>query len=468
MSDRETRLAESLTALAPAGGGDWSDVVARSNAIGSAQHRRRVLTIAIAFAAFLVCTGTTLAVGNQLFGWFRVSTPSGWFKVETAKSKAPATKGTLAYIAGQTLYRPHKRPQRLAYPLRPMFSDDNLVVSSPDGRYIVYQAVRSQRKEPGPSFVPPSVVPMLYVHDTIARREKLLARGAMSAAWNRDGRIAYFKADHERYEERNGSYVGQVVVQTLDGTPTVWTRRAARYRVLAWARGELLVEVVLCYLANCRNTPASGVYALKPSGRLRPLHLATVAALSPDGRYALGHGNIPNADRYSPIVRLVRIDTGRTVTTLNPTRLLRRAVKGPRNGGMSVLGYASWRGSEIVGSLFGGDHGLLAIFRRRGQTLEHESNFRLPARIGRRLRYAPSFGAPFFSGPANERIVVTVHADYENFLVVLVCSRATRSCVRGKPFARASLWSRQHTAFDLVDNPSRPLADPRSAGAGSP
>jgi hypothetical protein len=453
MSDRETRLAESLTALAPAGGGDWSDVVARSNAIGSAQHRRRL--IAIAFATFLVCTGTTLAIGNQLFGWFRVSTPPGWFSVETAKSKAPATKGTLAYIAGQTLYRPHKRPQRLAYPLGGGIDYGSKVVPSPDGRYVVYQTMRSD-------------TPMLYVHDTIASRERLLARGAQSVAWSRDGRIAYFKADHERYEERNGSYVGRVVVQTLDGTPTVWTRRAARYRVLAWARGELLVEVVLCYLANCRNTPASGVYALKPSGRLRPLHLATVAALSPDGRYALGHGNIPNADRYSPIVRLVRIDTGRTVTTLNPTRLLRRAVKGPRNGGMSVLGYASWRGSEIVGSLFGGDHGLLAIFRRRGQTLEHESNFRLPARIGRRLRYAPSFGAPFFSGPANERIVVTVHADYENFLVVLVCSRATRSCVRGKPFARASLWSRQHTAFDLVDNPSRPLADPRSAGAGSP
>ena len=211
MSDMDTRLAESLSALAPAGDGDWADVVTRSGAIGSTQHRRRL--IAIAFATFLVCTGTTLAIGNQFFGWFRVSTPSGWFKVETAKSKAPATKGTLAYIAGRTLFQPHKRPQRLAYPLRPVFRNDSLAVSSPDGSYVVYQAVRTHSRE--------HVVftPKLYVHDTIAKREKLLASGTMSSAWSRDGRIAYFKADRERFGGPI-AYIGQVMVQTLEGTPT--------------------------------------------------------------------------------------------------------------------------------------------------------------------------------------------------------------------------------------------------------
>ena len=159
MSDRDARLTESLTALVPAGGGDWGDVVTRSDAIGSAQHRRRLITIAVVFAASLICTGTTLALGNQLFGWFRVSTPSGWFKVETAKSKAPATRGLLAYVAGQTLFRPNKPPQRLAYQPTGGLNCNPLAIPSPDGRYVLYQTGISRRSS--------TPMPVSYTHLTL-------------------------------------------------------------------------------------------------------------------------------------------------------------------------------------------------------------------------------------------------------------------------------------------------------------
>lgn len=451
MSDEDARFAESLKALAPAGGGDWSDVVTRSNAIGSAQRRRRLITIAVVFAAFLVATGTTLGIGSRVFDWFSASTPPGWFSVETSKSKAPATKGALAYVAGQTLYRPHKRPQRLAYPLRPMFSGDDLVVSSPNGRYIVYQAVRSERKEPRLGQI--SSIPMLYVHDTIARREKLLARGAMSAAWNRDGRIAYFKADRERYGDRLAGYIGHVLVQKLNGAPTVWTRHAARYEVLAWARGELIVRVDECLDLNCPLRPDAAAYALEHGGKLRPLHLETVTALSPDGRYAFGPVPVGHDD-FSPLLRLVRIDTGKIVTTIDPTRSFRHAIPGLKSENTPVsLGSPSWRRSEIVCGLTWDNHTRLAIFRLRSHRLVLESIFRARVRGVPKTQYGLGFDVPLFTGPANERIVVTVSGGKNGrvFSGVLVCSRPKRSCVfTGQSFS--------YGAFNVVRNQSRPLA----------
>jgi hypothetical protein len=437
-------------------------VIARSDVIGSAQHRRRLITIAVVFAASLICTGTTLAIGNQLFGWFRVSTPSGWFSVETFKSKAPATRGELAYVAKQTLYRPRKRPQRFAYSLRSLFYDDNLVVSSPDGRYIVYQTVLSERQEP--KLGQTSAVPTLYVHDTIAQREKLLARGAMSAAWSEDGRIAYFKADHERYGNRLTGYVGQVVVQTLDGAPTAWTRRAARYEVLAWARGELIVRVDECLDLKCPLKPDVGAYALARDGKLRPLHLKTVTALSPDGRYAFGPVPVGH-DEFSPLLRLVRIDTGKIVTTVDPSRSYRRATPGlkPEPGlklkDMPISpGFASWRGSEIVCEYASGNYSRLLIFRLLGDRLVLKSIFRAPAGMVPKRKYQPAFvGVPFLIGPGNARIIATVDAvgsnDRKGFSAVLVCTRAKHSCVLGELFSYGSPWR----TFSVVRNQSRPL-----------
>jgi|GEM_PF-2777843 len=488
MSDRDARLTESLTALAPAGGGDWADVVTRSDAIGSAQHRRRLITIAVVFAASLICTGTTLALGNQLFGWFRVSTPSGWFKVETAKSKAPATRGLLAYVAGQTLFRPNKPPQRLAYQPTGGLNCNPLAIPSPDGRYVLYQTGISRR----------SSTPMLYVHDTIRSREKLLARSAQSAAWSKDGRIAYFKATNERYVEGRG-YAGQIVVQTLEGEPTAWTRKAAEYQALAWARDELIVDVVWgCNLGGCdKDAPDSGIYALNRSGRLRFLNLVTLSALSADGRYALGGFGFRGSDRGPVGTVIVRIDTGRVVAKLKPTPELRHLAPGAR---FNVYNFhsASWRGNEIVGSVVNGNAVTLAIFKVSGRRITPVATFRLPAQLVRnRKYYYMGTDDAFLAGRANKWVVATVYGESSQlaylgfypdyFDVVVVCSRKKGRCALtqyvgcryGKKYCLAAKTlsdfgdaelkklgaKEKYTFFDVLDNPSRPLANPRPGSA---
>ncbi|MHB8060324.1 MAG: TolB family protein [Gaiellaceae bacterium] len=486
MSDMDARLGESLSALAPAGGGDWSDVVARSSALGSAQHRRRLLTIAIVFGAFLVCAGTTLAVGNQFFGWFRVSTPPGWFKVETEKSKAPATRGLIAYVAGETLFRPNKRPQRLAFQPTGGLNSNPLAIPSPDGRYVLYQTGISRR----------SSTPMLYVHDTIRSREKLLARSAQSAAWSKDGRIAYFKATGERYEP-DRAYAGQIVVQTLEGEPTAWTRKAAEYQALAWARDELIVSVSGCQVQGCdKDAPDWGIYALSRSGRLRFLNLVTLSALSADGRYGLGGYGFRGSDQPPLGTVIVRIDTGRVVARLSLTPELRKLVPGGR-AGVYIFYSASWRGSEIVGSVASTNPGgnVLATFKVSGRRIVPLETLHLPARLARQKKYYDiRVDDAFLAGRGNKWIVAAVsgesnpHSDLgtrgpDYFDSVVVCSRKKGrcaltqfvSCRYGKRFCLAAralsdfhdfefkkLEAKQeYTFFDVLDNPSRPLANPR-------
>jgi len=459
MSDMDARINESLKQLTPRGGGDWSDVVARSGAIRNARHRNRVV-FAVAIAAFFVSVGTTLAIGNRLFGWFRVSTPPSWFSVETAHSKAPATKGTLSYVFGQTLYRPHKRPQRLAFPLRPRFYNGNLAVFSPGGRYLAYQTAR-YHSETRVVFTP-----MLYVHDTLASREKLIARGAFSAAWSRDGRIAYFKADRERYDGRHGSYIGQVVVQELEGRPVAWTRRAALYAVLAWVGDEIIVRVDDCVLGGCPPNLDSAVYALNRKGRLRPLHMEWVTALSPDGRYAIGPAEV-GYENYSPLARIVRVDSGKVIATLDERRVVRRALSGLKLSGHSsyarpALGTGSWRRDEIVFSLSDKRGSALGVFSWRNRKLVYEFSIPIPARKLPRVDYGPSFYTPFFTGTDNREIVATAggsknrpwpHSE-DCLEAILACSRAKRSCVVGESFFWSSVG--KQGGFSLVTKSSRP------------
>jgi hypothetical protein len=423
-------------------------VIARSApAGGSAQHRRR--PIAIALAALIVCNGATLAIGSQLFGWFN---SSGWFSVESRKSEAPVTQGELAYIVERTLYRPGKRPQLLARPVLSAIplnvSDNALAVSSPDGRYVLYQTRRSVG---GPQV--PSYSPVLYVHDTVSRREKVLARGAETAAWSRDGRIAYFKGDREPYiAGRSGADNGQVVVQTLNGAPSKWTRRSNGYDVLAWAGDELLVEIRDCYLSSpgCREQPGPGVYALNRSGRLRPLNLARLIALSPDGRYAFGVADRPmNGEQLSSRVRISRVDTGEVITTLSLARPLKAldSLSFADTASLSSFSYGSWRGNSIVMT----SSPALVFLKQRGRQLVVKSMINIE-----QVAYVNWLDVPLFTGPGNDRVALAVHALAPEGGIgrqpVLSCSRSTRSCVRVAYLPR----DRSTGTFTVVANPSRP------------
>jgi hypothetical protein len=426
-------LAEALLALAPEQGADWGDVVERSQALQRGRGRRRTLVLAVAVAALLLVAGAAWAVGSQVFGWFSVSR----FPVE-----APSLPAAAGYVSGRDLHRADGDVQHLSRPLlAPLLGQEAaLVVPSPSGRYVAYHAWTRDS--------PNSGTPLLVVHDTATGSDRLLTRGAQTLAWRRDGRIAYFRADRPRYDGRFGAYLGEVVVQSLHGTPRAWTHRPGGYSVLAWAGHSLLVGVAPCFFPNCRHDPTPGVYALNSAGALRPLHLATLAALSPDGRYAFGRYDPAGQDSPSPLVRVVRIEDGQPVATVNLLRPLRRAgLRGPLPG--SLLG-ASWRGDEIAATVIGRDSALV-LFRVRAGEPAIEEILRIPP-AALPARHGVSFGIPLLTGRENGKIVVTARgttSDDRSLVAVLACSRTTRSCVRGRVLPTRR-W------FAVVDNPSRP------------
>lgn len=424
---------EALLSAVPTGTRDWADVLRRAEAMRRKQRSRRKVTLALAFALLLLTAGTALAVGNRFFDWF---------SVEESSQQAPTLPARASYVAGDTLYRAGAKPQRLARPLvAPLLGQDaTLTVLSPDGRYVAYHSALMN---------PPddvTLVPLLYVHDTRTGRDRLLSRGAQTVAWNRDGRVAYFRATHDRYDGRRGAYVGHVMVGA-----NRWSKIPGNYEVLAWARDRLLVHVQNCYFANCRRDPPRGVYVLSKSGRLRGLPLATLAALSPDGRFALGrYDQVAGQDSSSPFVRVVDIASGKQVSTLDLTRAMRRAgLRGLLPGSPSARG--AWRGNRIVITFQGRDSALVYLRLNRGR-LVLDSVARIPAQpFEVRTRYGVQLGgAPYFTNDGKVVVAIRGETFRGRYLVSIAsCSRETLRCVRG-PILPPRRW------FAVADNPSRP------------
>jgi hypothetical protein len=421
--------------VVPAGTGDWSDVAARAARMRSTRRRRRKLTLALAFALLLVTAGTALALGNRFFDWFTV---------EPSPEQAPTLPGRAPYVAGATFYRAGAEPQPLARPLvAPLLGQDaELAVLSPDGRYLAYHSALMN---------PPddlTVVPLLYIHDSASGRDRLLARGAQTVAWNADGRIAYFRATRTRYDGRRGAYVGHVVVGSLTKPATPWTRIPGNFEVVAWARDRLLIAVQDCYFPNCRRDPPGGVYILDQAGTLRPLPLEVLLALSPDGRYAFGRlDHTAGQDTPSDLVRVVDIASRRPVATLELKRAMRQSgIRGLFPGSLSNVG--AWRGNDIVVS-FAGRNNALVFLRMVGRRLEIDSAVRIPKQT-LRTRYGVAFGAPFFTSRSDVVVPVRGETLSGRYLVSIAsCSRRTRRCVRGT-ILPPRRW------FAVADNLSRP------------
>ena len=414
---------DELRGLAAGVPGDWDDVVRRARGISRARTRRRITVLAAA-AGVLLVTGTALGIARDVFGWFSVSPPN---------EQAPPVPATVAYVAGQSVNIPGRRPQRLQAPvLAPLLGQEaTFVVRSPDLRYIAYHSWRNE-------------VPSLHVHDTATNDDRTLVRGAHSLAWSNDGRIAYLRGLTARFRPQT-AYEGHVVVQDgLGGRPVRWTTRHGKYEVLAWARERLLVQLVRCLV--CRDTRDPGVYELERSGRLRALGLASLVALSPDGRYAFGrHDPVPGQDSPSSAVRLVEIASGRVVDQLDLARAARAAgLRGLLAG--SIQGGA-WRGREIVATFSGLDAAVL-ILRVERENVEVRRVFRVP-RGTLPSAYGVSFGTPTFVGRSNRRIAVLLRGSAGPAAVVLVCDRARTRCTRGRRLA-----IREWVA--ILGNPSRP------------
>lgn len=427
MNRDDHQIDDALRTLAPVLEGDWADVIRRARRFRESASRRRArVVLALAAAAMVLTAGTALAIDREWFGWFSVS-PSA--------EPAPTLPAAASYIQGQTLFLPHRDPQRLAAPLMaPLLGHDGrLAISASDGR-ILYHSWEDD-------------TPLLFLHDSTTGEGRLLARGAHTAAWDARNRVAYLMGDEPRYRSGH-AYLGKVVVGTLDSEPIIWTPTTGPYRVLAWARDQLLLSVSRCLLPECNGQPEPGVYRLASPGSPIALPLASLGALSPDGLLAFGrHDPTPGQDSPSPEVRLVEVATGRVLHTLDLSAAAARS--GLRGLIPGSLASAMWRGDQIV-AVFSGQDSALVFLSVRGERLAVEQVMRIPSGVLPGA-HVTNFGEPSYTSSTNE-IVFAAYAstdDDRQIAVVLACDRVRSTCDRGEAREMGE-W------FAVVTNPSRP------------
>jgi hypothetical protein len=336
---------------------------------------------------------------------------------------------------------------RLAAPVRaPLVGEQApLAVTSPQSDHVVYHAWRG--REDG--------TPLLRVVEIRSGRDRILAVGAQTVAWARDGRIAYARGLHAGYRPRL-AYVTQVVVRrSRDAPPVQWTRTRAEYSVLAWAGRRLLVSVRACNVAPCHagdGSPEPDVYALDGPGKLRSLDLGNISAVSPDGRYVVGTF-LPTRGQDSPssIVHVVDVATGRVAASLDLARAARGRV--PRAWLLAGADEGAWRGDDIAAVSTIGNGSVLVFLRFVGRRLVLEHVLRLDRTARRGVRYGPFlFGPVFLQGDTRKLLVhvrvITTRG--HGVTAALTCDRVTLRCVRGRPLPPRR-W------FAWVPNPSRPL-----------
>jgi hypothetical protein len=404
-----------LRALASDLPGDWSDVRTRAERLGRSRARqRRRVVLAFATVGLVVAAS---AIGARALDFFAVT--------ETPR-EVPLRSADVAWVAGTTLHVPGGRPQELSFPvLAPLIgTEPPLAVRSPDRRELVYHAWQDN-------------TPLLVLRDVVNGRERVLVRGAQTFAWSADGRRAWFQGDHARQRDDPGGdpYLGHVVV---DGER--WTTEHGPYQVLAWAGERLLVAIERCLI--CRETREPGVYVIDGPGPLVRLPLDSVSALSPDGRLAIGiHLPVPTQDSPSSLVRLVDVQRGRVLQTLD----LARAV---RTTHTPFIERGAWRGNEIVAPV---QSDTLVSMRVDNRRLRVVGQVRVP-RSTIPVLFGVNIGVPSFVGNGTRRVVFVVTGDRANgySAAVLTCERAARRCVRGRMLPPRR-W------FAVVENPSRPM-----------
>jgi hypothetical protein len=387
-----------------AGTPDWLDVARRTHGRGRAAPAWRLAAVAAAAIALLALAAVASGIGSRVLDWLSLS---------ESDEQIPARVG-VAHVTGDRLFLPGRAPIRLAAPLfAPRLGmDAPLAVRSPDGRYLVYHSA-------------PGGAPALRIVDTRTGDDRLLARDAQSVAWGR--RVAFAAR-------------GRVLVIDAPGDDAkAWTPGPGDYRVAAWARDVLLVE-------------GSGVLAFDGPASSRPLSIDSVAAVSPDGRAAVGtHLPVRGQDSPSPIVHVDDVRTGETIASLDLTRAAGAGV--PRAWLRGGIQAAAWRGDTIVGVSSVGAVSTLVILRLDHSRLRLERVLRLDDAARAGGRDTLFFGNPLFTGRGTRHVLVQLRGPVSGggYLVASVsCDLAEGTCEQGRPVRRRA-WSA------IVDNPSRPL-----------
>lgn len=424
--------------------GDWLDVQRRARR--QRRLRRARWTVAVA-AALVLLTISTIAVGDKI-GVLDL-TPS-----EEHVPK-PVTQDAPAYVFGDVLSIPGRPPGKLAAPLDARFlgTDAPVAVPSPDGRTLLYHAWQR-------------ATPLLRAYEISSGRDSTLAEGAQTAAWRRDGRLAYLQALDPTYADTAANWMGgqfgHVVVRAdLDSEPVRWTSEPSLYRVWAWAGRTLLAETQeLGKYRGIQPPSPRRLLAITGPGRVRELPLSSFIAVSPDGR--LVFGAVENRVRSANFLRVVEVETGRVVTELDVRRRTRlvdgRMLVQPET---SYVHFGSWSRESIATTASAGEGNALELFLFDGRRLVRRQGLRIDRETLRQagvpgvVLYA--FGRPIFLGGADRELTVLLNvlAGGGNSMV-LTCDLRTERCRVGRSFDSLK------KSLALVENPSRPLPTPGS------
>jgi hypothetical protein len=342
------------------------------------------------------------------------SAPSGAVQVSpTSELDAAHVVGNRAYgLAGA------RGPRRLAGTVNAPFSGTLAPAAVPrldQPGIVTYHAFLAGR-------------PVLRQYDVARRRDSVIATGAFSIAWRRDGALAYFKGLRPRVRDPS-RYRGHLVVRTGRDRPVRWTSRPGRYVAAAWAGDRLL--------AYRQSRLSADLLAFDGPRRARVLaRNAFLVAVSPDGRQAFT--SRPAAGGAT--VRVRDVATGASTAQLS----LRGEAAPDAHHPTTFVATGSWWGDRVVGAT---NLGLL-VFRigPGGIALEQTLAVDLTA-------YPTSLQEPRFDA-AGRRIVAWAdlaakprQAVAETALVA--CDRMTLHCRQG-PSAPGLQAPR------LVYNPSRP------------
>jgi hypothetical protein len=297
-----------------------------------------------------------------------------------------------------------------------------VAVASPDGSVVAYNTWRAARSVDGSrSFSSQGIqngddlgVPSLRIHAN-AGHDLLLARGAYSAAWRRDGAIAFVSGSDPTF--RAGQvYDGEVVVRTgIHGRDVTWTSEPAHYIVYAWA-GDRLLFYRLGLGEKLELLVADG------PARIRPLADGSAIAVSPDGT------RVAVVSQDGTNVRVLDVASGRELGWLDVT------TTSPPLRWVAYSG--SWVGDHIVAPASSG----LAVFHAADGSLTLEQALSLD-----QAQFPAGVQEPRFADADANDITAVADVPPRNgdggVSVFLDCDRITRTCDRG-PSAPANDWLR--------------------------
>ena len=257
-------------------------------------------------------------------------------------------------------------------------------------------------------------VPSLRSRD--GGQDFLVARGAYSAAWRRDGALA-FVAGVDPVFRAGRVYNGQVFVRSgVHGRDIAWTSEPAHYVVYAWAGSRLLFYRVGL------GEKLELLVAERP-GEARPLADGSAIAVSPDGT------RVAVVGQDGANVRVLDVASGRELAWLDVS------TASPALRWVAYSG--SWVGDHIVAPASAG----LAVFHFADGALSLEQALSVD-----QSQFPAGVEEPRFTGSDTNRIAAVADVpprdgSSEGTSFLLQCDRIALTCERSES-APAKDWLR--------------------------